>query len=208
MHIPDGFLSLPIALIFWIASIAIIAMVFRNTKKHSLIKKERIPLVAATTLLVFALQLLNFPILSGTTGHFVGGVLLAVLFGFESAVISMASILFVQAFVFHDGGVLALGANIFNMGIIAPFIGIKAKQLLGDVRGLFAGSIAGTLAAAILAAVQIGLSGSIALIPAVISMAYYYSFIGLAEGAIAVIVLLTTLYFVPILTVNRTEVVN
>jgi len=186
MHIAGGFLSFPIAMLFWIVSFAIIALSYKRLTGKNAFRKERIPLVAAMVFLVFALQMLNFPIVSGTTGHFMGGVLLAFLFGFDIAVISMASILFIQAFVFHDGGVLALGANIFNMGILAPAVGLKIKGLVKNrLAGLFTGSFLGTAAASASCALQIGISGSVPLVPAILAMAYYHSFIGVAEGLIA-----------------------
>lgn len=194
MHIPDGYLSFPIAIAFWVFSFAVVALSFHRIKGKSLIKRERLPLVAAVTMLVFALQMLNFPIVNGTSGHFVGGVLLAFLFGFEPAVISMATILFVQAFFFHDGGIIALGANIFNMGILAPAIGLKIRDyffkfnasMQSHLAGLFTGSLAGTLAAAVLTALQIGLSGTVPLIGAIIAMGYYHFFIGIGEGLLGI----------------------
>ena len=206
MHIPDAYLGFPIAILFWIVSFAVIAFSYKRLTGKNAFKKERIPLVAAATTLVFALQMLNFPIVSGTSGHFVGGVLLAFLFGFDVAVLSMAAILFVQAFVFHDGGVLALGANIFNMGVLAPLVGIKTRSLFykynksvqSHLAALFTGSFAGTLLASVSAALQIGLSGTVPVMAAVSSMAFYHAFIGLGEGAIGAVLLGLSLAAVPI----------
>lgn len=214
MHIPDAYLSFPIAMAFWVFSFAVVALSFHRIKGKSLIRKERLPFVASMAMLVFALQMLNFPILGGTSGHFVGGVLLAFLFGFEPAVISMAIILFVQAFVFHDGGILALGANIFNMGILAPFAGLKVRDYFLGVNagfkshfsGLFTGSLVGTVLASISCALQIGLSGAVPLIGAISAMAFYHLFIGLGEGMIAIALLAFSLFFAP--TLYKTEAVQ
>src|SRR5713101_8843825 len=113
MHIPDGFLSPPVWISLDAAAVPAIALVARGAQEH--LEDRRIPLLGVMGAFVFAAQMINFPVGIGTSGHLVGGTLLAVTLGPAAACIVMAAIVAIQAFVFQDGGIMVLGANIFNM---------------------------------------------------------------------------------------------
>src|SRR5258708_9713577 len=113
MHIPDGFLSTQV----WATmdAVAVPAVGYFARRAQTAAEESRIPLFGVLGAFVFAAQMINFPVGIGTSGHLVGGALLAFTLGAAPATIVMTAIIAIQAFVFQDGGVLALGANIFNM---------------------------------------------------------------------------------------------
>ncbi len=187
MHIPDGFLSLPIALICWIIAIAVVSYALKDSRKN--IDKSKLPLIAALGAFVFAAQMLNFPVLGGTSGHLIGGALLAILLGFSPAVVAMTSVLFIQAFIFHDGGIFALGANILNMAILAPLVGITLKKFIrNDYLAVSAASVLSVVAAAALASVELYSSGVVAFTEIMFAMVPVHVLIGLGEAIISLAV--------------------
>ena len=121
MHIPDGFLSNEIWALMWVITVVVMAVAFRMTSRK--LGDKQIPLMGVLAAFIFAGQMLNLPILGGTSGHFLGGVLAAIFLGPYTASIIMASVFFVQALIFQDGGLTALGANIFNMGLLGTIVG-------------------------------------------------------------------------------------
>jgi cobalt/nickel transport system permease protein len=121
MHIPDGFLSLPVALFFWGAAILLILLAVRNTRGE--LDDRQIPLMGVMAAFIFAAQMINFPIAGGTSGHLLGGVLAAITLGPWAGMLVMTSVIGVQALLFQDGGLLVMGANIFNMGLLTALIG-------------------------------------------------------------------------------------
>ena len=119
MHIPDGFLSAPVAgVAFALSGIAIAAAV-RMTNRN--LAERTVPLRGVMAAFIFAAQMMNFPVAGGTSGHMLGGALAAILLGPWAAIIVMTTVVGVQALVFQDGGLAALGANVFNMGVVAVF---------------------------------------------------------------------------------------
>src|SRR5512141_782088 len=84
--------------------------------------KNRVPLIGLAAAFIFAAQMLNFPVAGGTSGHLIGGVLAAVLVGPSAAILVMSSVVILQCLLFADGGVTALGANLFNMALLAPVL--------------------------------------------------------------------------------------
>jgi cobalt/nickel transport system permease protein len=116
---------------------------------------------------VFAAQMINFPVLPGTSGHFGGGVLLAILLGPHAATLVMASILIVQCLIFQDGGLLALGANIFNMGVLPCYLGYALFTILAGARpaslrlylAVFVSTLVGMVSGAAMVPVQATISG-------------------------------------------------
>src|SRR6266404_1194127 len=121
MHIPDNFLSTPV----WVAldAISIPAAGFMVRRAGREMEDTRVPLMGVMGAFVFAAQMINFPVGLGTSGHLVGGALLACTLGAAPAALVMTAIIAIQAFVFQDGGVLALGANVFNMAIAGVLAG-------------------------------------------------------------------------------------
>src|SRR2546422_7604656 len=117
MHIPDGFLDPKTALASGALSAVGLTIALRDARRR--LPARKVPLMGLSAAFVFAAQMLNFPVAAGTSGHLIGGVLAAVLLGPSAAAVVLTSVLIVQCFVFGDGGVLALGANVFNMGIVS-----------------------------------------------------------------------------------------
>ncbi|MBZ0310408.1 MAG: energy-coupling factor ABC transporter permease, partial [Anaerolineae bacterium] len=121
MHIPDGFLSVPVALAGWILAVVFIAAALRQSRES--LEDRQVALMGIMAAFIFAAQMINFPVAGGTSGHLIGGTLVAILLGPWAAVLVMTCVVSVQALLFQDGGLLALGFNIFNMSILNPFIG-------------------------------------------------------------------------------------
>ena len=121
MHIPDGFLDTKTVIATSVFSLVGIGRALRELKTQ--VAPQKVPLMGLAAAFIFVAQMLNFPVLGGTSGHLLGAVLVAVLLGPSAGIIVMTVVLIVQCFLFADGGVLALGANIFNMGIIGTIGG-------------------------------------------------------------------------------------
>jgi cobalt/nickel transport system permease protein len=158
------------------------------------IDSSRVPLMGVLGAFVFAAQMINFPVLPGTSGHLVGAVLLALLLGPHAATLVMASIIIVQCLIFQDGGLLALGANILNMGIVPCYLGYGLFQVLaGSAPGrrrayaaVFSASLVGLVAGAALVPVETHLSGALAvpLSRFLLAMIGLHLLVGLVEGLI------------------------
>ena len=119
MHIPDGFLSLTICALMYAISIGFLIWSWKKAKNAY--SSSVTPMLAVSSAFVFAAQMINFPILFGTSGHLVGGTFLAVLLGPYAAILSMTIILMMQALIFADGGLSTFGANVFNMAVIGRY---------------------------------------------------------------------------------------
>src|SRR5918912_318853 len=128
MHIPDGYLSPATCATLYGASAGVWYTAGRRVKK--VVRNRYVPLVAIGAAYAFLVMMFNVPIPDGTTAHAVGGVLIAVLLGPCAAVISVSIALLIQALFFGDGGVLAYGANVFNMAFVMPFVGYGVYRLL------------------------------------------------------------------------------
>jgi cobalt/nickel transport system permease protein len=187
MHIPDGFLSAPV----WIATdlAAVPAVGFFVRRAQAGFDESRVPLLGVMGAFVFAAQMINFPVAAGTSGHLVGGALLALTLGPSAAAVVMTAILAVQALVFQDGGITALGANILNMAVVGVWLGYLPVKLAGGRRRLhraavFFGGWLSLFAAALLATVELAVSRVAPPLPLFISMLGIHALTGLAEGAI------------------------
>ena len=128
MHIPDGFLNGATIATTTVISVGGIGNALRLTGKK--LKEKQIPLMGVLAAFIFAAQMLNFPIAGGTSGHFVGAALAAVLLGPWTAILIMTCVLIAQCLIFQDGGLLALGANILNMGVIGCLTGYYGSRLI------------------------------------------------------------------------------
>jgi cobalt/nickel transport system permease protein len=161
MHIPDGFLSPGVCLATGAAAAAGVVLAARRAQAET--EESRAPLLGVMGAFVFAAQMINFPVGVGTTGHLLGGALLAFTLGPAPAVVVMTAILAIQALVFQDGGVLALGANVFNMALVGVLAGYFPYSLLvraGRRRiAVFAGAALSVMASALLAIGELRLSG-------------------------------------------------
>ncbi len=192
MHIPDGFLSTEIWAGMWLISLVIIAIAVQKTNKH--LGDKQVPLMGVLAAFIFAGQMLNvnLVVFGGTSGHLLGGVLAAVLLGPMTASLVMASIFIVQALIFQDGGVTALGANMFNMGFIGTILGyyiytMLKKTIKGDKGILLSAAVTAwftVVLASFFCAVEISLSGFTPLQVAVPLMVTVHLIVGMVEAAL------------------------
>jgi cobalt/nickel transport system permease protein len=196
MHIPDGFISTPVAVTGIAVATGTIAYAVKKTNKK--MGEKQIPMMGVLAAFIFAAQMLNFPIIGGTSGHLIGAALAAIFLGPWAGVLIMSCVLIVQSLVFQDGGLLALGVNIVNMGVIPCFLG---HYLYSGVASLFhksklgrmvSAGLAGWLTvvvSAIFCAVELAISGTVPLKVALPSMAGIHALIGIGEGLITAAVL-------------------
>ncbi|MEM1525324.1 MAG: energy-coupling factor ABC transporter permease [Nitrososphaerales archaeon] len=198
MHIPDGFLDLHICAITYLATIIFLVFAFKRARE--VIDEKHIPLMATLTAMFFAAQMMNYPIIGGTTAHLLGGPILAITLGPYAGLISMTIILLIQALLFGDGGIITLGANIWNMGIIGVFIPYIICLLILKIKnsknalmiGIFLAAFIGDVLAAIFAGLELGLSTltfpySVPI--AVTAMGLHHSIIGIGEGIVTIIII-------------------
>lgn len=160
MHIPDGFLATPVWAGLDAAAAPAVAWLARRAGRD--FDERRIPMLGVMGAFVFAAQMINFPVGLGTSGHLLGGALLAQTLGPSAAAVTMTAILAIQALVFQDGGVLALGANVFNMALVGVLAGYMPLDALGFARrrlAAFLGGVLSVLAGAVLAVAELLLSG-------------------------------------------------
>lgn len=191
MHIPDGFLSVVVSVVMWIISVSAIAYALKRVNVD--LDERKIPLMGVLAAAIFAGQMLNFTVIGGTSGHLMGAALATILLGPWAAILVMTCVVGIQALIFQDGGLLVLGANIFNMGIIGVAVSYTAYQvirsLMGDTRRtvLIGGFISAWLSifiAALAVALQLALSGISPANIAIPAMAGIHALIGIGEGLI------------------------
>jgi cobalt/nickel transport system permease protein len=193
LHIPDGFLSNWVAFLCWIPALASAA--YGLKRSTATLDERRIPLLGVTAAFVFAAQMLNFPIAGGTSGHFLGAALAAILLGPWVACVAMAVVITTQAFLFADGGITALGANIFNMGVVGAllvgFLMLWSREVLPRTRGVFlgiagAGAWLAVMAGALATSIELGLSGTVPFSIVLPAMLGVHALIGIGEAVITV----------------------
>ncbi len=190
MHIPDGFLPIWESGIFWVVSLIFILLSLKWASKE--MNEKTVPLFAALAAGIFAIQAMNMPIPWGTSGHMLGGALAAIIFDSPWAgVLLLTLVLIVQGLFFADGGLLVMGANIFNMGIIGGFIGyyvFKALKNTNTTVAAFAAGWASLFLSAIACAIELAICGTFPLDKGLQFMGLYHAVIGLIEGGITAIV--------------------
>lgn len=193
MHIPDGFLSTLVSVLLWAISIGVVAYALRRVGQD--LGERQVPLMGVLAATIFAGQMLNFSVTGGTSGHLLGAAIATILLGPWAAIIVMTSVVSIQALVFQDGGLLALGANIFNMAVIGVtvsyFIYTSLRKLLGQKS--WAIFVSGALAAwfsiviaALAAGLQLAFSGTSPANLAIPAMGGIHMLIGLGEALITV----------------------
>ncbi len=191
MHIPDGLVSGPINAATYVFSAATVAWSVARSRKT--LEERQVPLLGVTSAFVFAAQMLNFPIAGGTSGHFLGATLAAVLLGPANACLILFLVLLVQCLGFGDGGITALGTNVFNMGIVGGVGGYAVFRALVAVlprrRPAFLAAVAvaswfAVVAGAAACAVELGLSGKLPLAIALPAMISVHVLIGIGEALI------------------------
>ncbi len=195
VHIPDGFISTPVAVGGIAIAAGTVAYAVKATNRR--LGEKQVPLMGVLAAFIFAAQMLNFPVAGGTSGHFMGAALAAILLGPWAGLLIMTCVLLVQCLVFQDGGLLALGANIINMGIVGCFLGYYIYRgftalVRGKKTALIGGGIAGwasIVVAAIFCAMELGISSTVPLYVALPAMGGIHALIGIGEGLITAAVL-------------------
>ncbi len=191
MHIPDGFLSVAVSVVLWLCSAAAIFFALRIVSRD--LGEKDIPMMGVLAAAIFAGQMLNFSVTGGTSGHLLGAALATILLGPWPAVLVMTSVVGIQALIFQDGGLLALGANLFTMAVIGPAVSYFVyttiqKLAAGKKWGVFAGGfLAGSISvfiASLGVALMLAVSGTSPANIAVPAMAGIHTLIGIGEGLI------------------------
>ncbi|MDR2967609.1 MAG: cobalt transporter CbiM [Methanobacteriaceae archaeon] len=192
MHIPDGFIPLWQCIIYYIIVIIVGYFAVKWAKEN--LHEKQIPLLAILAAGIFAIQVLNIPTPLGASGHMVGAALVAILLGSPFAgFLVLAVVLIIQGLVFGDGGITALGINIFNMGVLGSSIGFYSfkglKSIIKDIPAVFIGSFLSLLIPALIIAIELWVAGRFPLKEGLFLMSTYHIIIGLVvEGLISTIV--------------------
>ncbi|MFW9896784.1 MAG: energy-coupling factor ABC transporter permease [Candidatus Thorarchaeota archaeon] len=203
MHLPDGLLNPIVIIVLWIVVILImilgffrISKIFENEDSDKLV-----PYIGVLAAIIFAFQFVNYPIIGGTSGHLIGGTLVAIILGPWASIIVLFLILFIQS-LFGDGGITAIGANTFNMGIIGGvfgfFIVIGVVKLLNHTKlrkdakliiGTAMGSYIAVILASLVCGIELGLSGIIPFVIAIPAMVFWHIFIAIGESVISSLII-------------------
>jgi len=192
LHIPDNFIPLGQAAVYWIIALVFIALSLRWARAE--MQEEKVPLVAVLAAGIFAIQAVNIPIPWGTSGHMMGAALAAIVLGSPfAAVFVLTLVLIVQGVLFGDGGITVLGANIINMGVIGGFIGYYGYR---GLKRVFGNPYPVAFVAAWLSmfvgrsrARRDGPGRNVPLGLGLVSMGLYHAVIGVIEGAITAMAL-------------------
>ncbi len=191
MHLPDGSLSPPV----WIAGdlVAAGALGWASRRAAKQLTDRQVPLMGVLGAFVFAAQMVNFPLPGGTSGHLVGGVLLAVLLGPAVSSVVIFCVLVIQALLFQDGGLTVLGPNFIAMGLMGTLIGWSVhRAIAGQATGarryvaIFVAAWVAVEAGSLLIALGLWASGTAPLVPVLAAMGSVHALIGVAEGLITV----------------------
>jgi len=191
MHIPDGFLNIATVATTYAVSAGGVGNAVRIANRK--LGEKQVPLMGVLAAFIFAAQMLNFPIAGGTSGHLIGAALAAILLGPWAGVLIMSCVLIAQSLIFQDGGLLALGANVFNMGIVASFSSYYIYRLVISLlgngrRGMLVGGLVGAwgsvFLASIFCAIELAVSGASPIRVVLPAMAGFHALIGIGEGLI------------------------
>lgn len=198
MHVPDGFINAQVSAATGVISLGTLWVYIRNAK--NLVADKLIALTGMMSALIFVLQMINFPIAAGTSGHLLGGALAVIVLGPSLGVICISIVVVIQSLLFADGGLSALGVNVLNMAIITSLTGwliiTSWKKLFGDSRfSLISGSVIAGLLSVVFSSIAfvleyaIGGTVSVPLGSVFIAMISTHLFIGLGEGIITAIII-------------------
>lgn len=202
MHAPDGFLEPPVAIATAVLSLVILAFSLRQSGRE--LKEKQLPLAGIAAAFIFAAQMFNFPVASGTTGHLLGGALAAILLGPATGSLVVSIVVVVQALLFADGGLSALGYNVMNMAIVPAFGGFALFLLFRKLLPVNRGGIVGAAGLAaglsvVLSAMAfslqwlVGASAPIAFDTVFTAMVGVHALIGIGEGIISALVIAAVL---------------
>jgi cobalt/nickel transport system permease protein len=193
MHIPDGFLNAQTWIPAWVVSAGGIGYSLKRATR--VVKDRLIPLMGVMAAFIFAAQMLNFPVMGGTSGHLLGGVLASVLLGPYAGAIVISVVLLVQCLVFQDGGLTTLGANILNMALIGTIASYFLFRLLlavfgrkGFLAAVAAAAWLSVMLASAVCAFELALSGTSPIRIALPAMAGVHALIGVGEAVITTLV--------------------
>ena len=190
LHIPDGFLSFAVSLICWTISVFTLSIAISRTNKS--LGERHLPLMGVMAAFIFAAQMINFPVAGGTSGHLLGGALASIVIGPWAAMLVMTAVIAVQALLLQDGGLLVMGANILNMGLLTAAVGYGLyRSVLGKSLGTkltVAGMAAwiSVMTGALTTSLQLWLSGTARLDIVLPAMLGVHAVIGVGEAAITV----------------------
>jgi cobalt/nickel transport system permease protein len=193
MHIPDGFLNLLVAGTSWAMSAIVLGYAVRRTNRQ--LGEKQVPLMGVMAAFIFAAQMLNFPVAGGTSGHLIGGALASILLGPWAGMLVMTSVVAIQALIFQDGGLIALGANILNMAVIASLVGyyvyvgtqrVLTNRAWASLASGFLAAWCSVFLAAIATALELALAGTSPAQIALPAMGSVHALIGVGEGLITV----------------------
>src|SRR5512138_2457532 len=190
LHIPDGFLSLVISIICW--AITAITLSIAISRSNKSLGEKQVPLMGVMAAFIFAAQMLNFPVAGGTSGHLLGGTLAAITLGPWAGMLVMTAVIAVQGLLFQDGGLLVMGANILNMGLITAVIGYGLYRAAATGNRTVKLTVAGVAAwlsvmgAALFTSLQLWLSGTSQLQIVIPAMLTVHALIGVGEALITV----------------------
>ncbi|MCX7680601.1 MAG: energy-coupling factor ABC transporter permease [Anaerolineae bacterium] len=193
LHIPDGFLNWWVSLICWVLAIVGVGIAIRRSGKT--LGERQVPLMGVLAAFIFAAQMLNFTIAGGTSGHFLGAALAAILLGPWAGILTMTTVVAIQALLFQDGGLVVMGANVLNMGVVATLVAYGVYrgvlELLGGKKwglpaGGFVAAWVSVVTSAVACAVELAFSGTSPLTVALPAMAGIHALIGIGEGLITV----------------------
>ena len=198
LHAPDGFFSLPVIAVTWAVSAPAIYLALHRAGRS--LTERTVPVLGVMAAFIFAAQMLNFPVAGGTSGHLIGAALAAIVLGPWAAVVAMTAVVALQAIVFQDGGLVAMGANLLNLAVIPVFVAwvvfsLGRRFAVSRGRLLVLSGICAWLsveAGALATAIELGLSGTSPMYIVVPGMLVTHALIGLGEalitaGAVAVI---------------------
>ena len=190
MHLPDGFLSIMISLVCWVITAIVLAMAVSQTNKN--LGEKQVPLMGVMAAFIFAAQMLNFPVAGGTSGHLLGGALAAITLGPWAGMLVMTAVIATQALLLQDGGLLVMGANILNMGLLSAAVGYGLYRTVSESSNGIKLAVAGVAAwlsvmtAALATSLQLWLSGTAGLNVVIPAMLGVHALIGIGEALITV----------------------
>jgi len=190
MHIPDGFLNITVSLVCWVITVAILAVAISRTNKS--LGEKQVPLMGIMAAFIFAAQMLNFPVAGGTSGHLLGGALAAITLGPWAGMLVMTAVIAVQGLLFQDGGLLVMGSNILNMGLLTVAVGYgfyrsvlgKSQRTKLAVAGVAAWI--SVMAGALATSLELWLSSTARLDIVIPAMLGVHALIGVGEALITV----------------------
>jgi cobalt/nickel transport system permease protein len=196
LHAPDGFFSLPLAIVGYALAALVIAFAIHRTNRE--LNERMVPMMGVMAAFIFAAQMINFPVAGGTSGHLIGAALAAIILGPWAAILVMTAVVGLQALMFQDGGLVVLGINLINMSIVGVLAGYGAYRLASKIGssfrhilfvGGFVGAWVSVMVAAVLAAFELALSGTSPLSVALPALSGVHALIGIGEGLITVFAL-------------------